>query len=502
MIFANPGSGQLHTPEGFSARGHSWEVAMSGQRFRSAGYVLLALVCAAVMSVTAMLASAYVFGVRALIAQAKLLATDEGWIMGGTVDPTPDQAYLDSVESLYLTQFSGYTFYPLTTPEQACPIVCDSSEPYLTLGQSVNQAIPILDDTIRTPLANGDNVAVLGYSQSAVVATQEMNNLLANPPGGSYEPSSLHVVLLADPNSPIGGILDRFQFPDGVGAFSLSPEPQHLPFVDVSLSMAPTPTAPFPTDIYTGEYDGWADFPEDPSNFFADLNALIGIETVHPYYPDPTPGVNLDTNNMIDLGTIGNTTFYDIPAPLPVLAFMYDGGPAGQFFYDLFDPYLSLYDDWAYGNPGDPAYGIDPSNGTPVDGTGLGDVGPWQVDATGQLMESGVAGFDPQMDPLEMLAGVEYSTVQEFVGPIDALLADAGQSPIPTSVVDTLYELSGYDFTNQLNGYLITALDDLGNSIGQSNLADTIFSGDPLISGQPLIDLVGYGFDVFNFFGA
>jgi len=101
-----------------------------------------------------------------------------------------------------------------------------------------------------------------------------------------------------------------------------------------------------------------------------------------------------------------------------------------------------------------------------------------------------------------MLAGTQYATVQEFVGPIDALLADAGQSAIPTSVVDTLDELSGYDLTNQLNSYLITGMDDLGNLVGQSDLADTIFSGDPLISGQPLIDLVGYGFDIFNFFGA
>jgi len=31
---------------------------------------------------------------------------------------------------------------------------------------------------------------------------------------------------------------------------------------------------------------------------------------------------------------------------------------------------------------------------------------------------------------------------------------------------------------------------------------DAIFSGEPLISAQPLIDLVGYGFDAFNFFGA
>ena len=220
--------------------------------------------------------------------------------------------------------------------------------------------------------------------------------------------------LLGDPNSPIGGILDRFQFPDGVGAFSLSPEPQHVPFLDIPLSLATTPTDTFTTDIYTGEYDGWADFPEDPSNIFADINALIGIETVHPYYPDPTPGVNLDTTNMIDLGTIGNTTFYDIPAPLPVLAFMYDGGPAGQFFYDLFDPYASLYGRLGLRQPGRSGrMGSTRVDGTPVDGSGIGDVGPWQVDATGQLMESGVAGFIPTMDPLEMLAGTEYATVQD-----------------------------------------------------------------------------------------
>jgi PE-PPE domain len=472
---------------------------MSGARLRSPGYVLLAIVCVAVTSI---LTSAFVFGVKAIIAEAKLLASDVGLIMGGTGNPTPDSGYLSEVEALYLTPFSNYSFEPLTTPEQFCPITCVSGEPSLTFGESVNQGVSELNSGIVQAFTGGANdVAVLGYSQSATIATVEMNDLISNTPSG-VNLSDVSFTLLGDPNSPIGGILDRFQFPDGVGAFSLSPEPQHVPFLDIPLSLATTPTDPFTTDIYTGEYDGWADFPEDPSNIFADINALIGIETVHPYYPDPTPGVNLDTTNMIDLGTIGNTTFYDIPAPLPVLAFMYDGGPAGQFFYDLFDPYASLYDDWAYGNPGDPAYGIDPSDGTPVDGSGIGDVGPWQVDATGQLMESGVAGFIPTMDPLEMLAGTEYATVQEFVGPIDALLADAGQSAIPTSVVDTLDELSGYDLTNELNSYVITGLDDLGNLVGQSDLADTIFSGDPLISGQPLIDLVGYGFDIFNFFGA
>jgi hypothetical protein len=466
---------------------------MSALRLRSPVYVLLAISCVAIMGVMSMMTSAFVFGVKAIIAEARLLA-NEGWIMSGTGVPTPDQDYLTSVEALYLTPFSSYSFEPLTTPEQFCPIVCVSGEPSLTFGESVNQGVGELNSVIVPALTGGANdVSVLGYSQSATVATVEMNDLINNTPA-NVNLSDLSFTLLGDPNSPIGGILDRFQFPDGVGQFSLSPEPQHVPFLDIPLSLATTPTDPFTTDIYTGEYDGWADFPEDPSNIFADINALIGIETVHPYYPDPTPGVNLDTTNMIDLGTIGNTTFYDIPAPLPTLAFMYDGGPAGLFFYDLFSPYATLTDDWAYGNPGDPGAGFEVNGVDPI-----GVAGPWQVDATGQLVESGVAGFIPKMDPLQMLAGMEYAGVQTFVGPIDDLLEDAGQSPLPSSFVDSL--LSGYDATNQLDASLLTTWTDLTASI-PSLSPDAILDGAPLISGQPLIDLVGYGFDIFNFFGA
>jgi hypothetical protein len=173
---------------------------------------------------------------------------------------------------------------------------------------------------------------------------------------------------------------------------------------------------------------------------------------------------------------------------------MYDGGPAGQFFYDSFSPYATLVDDWAYGNPGDPGAGM------PVDGVDpIGVAGPWQVDATGQLVASGVDGFIPKMDPLQMLAGVEYATVQTFVGPINDLLQDAGQSPLPQSFVDSL--LSGYDVTNQLDTSLLSAWTDLTASI-PSLSPDAILDGAPLISGQPLVDLVGYGFDIFNFFGA
>jgi hypothetical protein len=463
------------------------EVGMSKTWLRS-----LVIGCAAITGAMSIGLWAFPSEVKALIAEARLLA-DEGWIMSGTGVPTPDNGFLSSVESLYLSQDSGFTFNPLTTPEQFCPIICNPSEPDLGFGDSLNTGASDLNNVIVPALQGGNDVAVLGYSQSADVATVEMNDLLNNTPAG-VNLNDLSVTLLGDPQSPIGGILDRFQFPDGVGAFSLSPEPQHVPFVDIPLSLATTPTTGIATDIYTGEYDGWANFPEDPSNLFADLNALIGIGTVHPFYPDPTPGVNLDTNNIIDLGTIGNTHFFDIPAPLPTLAFMYDGGPAGRFFYDFFAPSATLSDDWAYGNPGDPGAGIEVNGVEPI-----GVAGPWTVDATGQLVASGGAGFIPAMDPLQMLAGMEYAGVQSFVGPIDDLLRDAGQAPLSQSVVDSM--LSGYDLTNQLDASLLTAWTDATASI-PSLAPDAIFSGEPLISGQPLVDLVGYGFDIFNFFGA
>jgi hypothetical protein len=463
------------------------EVGMSKTWLRS-----LVIGCAAITGAMSIGLWAFPSEVKALIAEARLLA-DEGWIMSGTGVPTPDNGFLSSVESLYLSQDSGFTFNPLTTPEQFCPIICNPSEPDLGFGDSLNTGASDLNNVIVPALQGGNDVAVLGYSQSADVATVEMNDLLNNTPAG-VNLNDLSVTLLGDPQSPIGGILDRFQFPDGVGAFSLSPEPQHVPFVDIPLSLATTPTTGIATDIYTGEYDGWANFPEDPSNLFADLNALIGIGTVHPFYPDPTPGVNLDTNNIIDLGTIGNTHFFDIPAPLPTLAFMYDGGPAGRFFYDFFAPSATLSDDWAYGNPGDPGAGIEVNGVEPI-----GVAGPWTVDATGQLVASGGAGFIPAMDPLQMLAGMEYAGVQSFVGPIDDLLRDAGQAPLSQSVVDSM--LSGYDLTNQLDTSLLTAWTDATASI-PSLAPDAIFSGEPLISAQPLVDLVGYGFDIFNFFGA
>src|SRR5699024_1709953 len=129
--------------------------------------------------------------------------------------------------------------------------------------------------------------------------------------------------------------------------------------------------------------------------------------------------------------------------------------------------------------------------------------GPWAATATGRLADSsGVAGFEAMMDPLQMLAGLQYAGVQGLVGPINDLLGFAGQAPLSDGFVDTL--LAGYHFTNEVDQFLLNTWQDLATefNVVEALGPDAVFNGAPLISAQPLLDLIGVGFSIFNFFGA
>ncbi|MGH3967830.1 MAG: hypothetical protein ACRDTV_06875, partial [Mycobacterium sp.] len=258
------------------------------------------------------------------------------------------------------------------------------------------------------------------------------------------------------------------------------------------------------------------------------------IETVHPFYPDL---VSAQVAGAISVGMIGDTNFYDIPENLPILAWMFDGGPAGQFFGDAFSPFLRLIIDWGYGNAGDPAVdgfhtiplggGDDMGgpDGSPYEAVQGVAGGPWAETPLGTLWDgssdpatatasevanSGVAGFLDKMDPLQLFAGVENAGIQTFVGPFSDILADINGgtlSPGDITIMDDLtvflQNITGYDLVNLLDQGLLTGWNDLANLAGLGSVIgpDAVLDG-PLIPGQPLIDLVGYGFDIFNFFGA
>lgn len=501
---------------------------MTAARFRPVTTVLLAIASAVVLVVAPAGVSAFV-----LATEFRLLA-DEGWIMGGTGNPGPDPVYQGEVTNLYLQPssplfdgqltFPGYNFQGLTTPEQFCPITaCPPGG--LNFGDSLNVGAADLNNAIVPQLTGGDNVTVFGYSQSGTVSTLEMNNLLANAGKAGFPTAdqlqNLHSVIIGDPNNPVSGILDRYQFPEGIGP-NFAPQPQHVPFVNIPLGIAPTPTSGIgDSAVYTGEYDGWANMPQDQTNILAMINALIGIETVHGYYPSYTPAQLADT---IDIGKVGDTNFYMIPENLPILQFMFNGGTAGQFFGDFFSPWARLFIDWGYGNAGDPAVdglfkipsapGVDGANisGSPFQAAFGVAGGPWAATPYGDLYQStldpsdvassGVAGLFEKMDPLQMLAGLDNAFIQSIIGPwVDVAAAAGPLSPGDISTIDgvisSLQAVTGYDLINELDQLMLGGLKDAG----LQGVVNTLFDG-PVIPGQGLIALVGGAFDMFNLFGA
>ncbi|HUO39796.1 MAG TPA: PE-PPE domain-containing protein, partial [Mycobacterium sp.] len=197
-----------------------------------------------------------------------------GLFIGGSGLPIPPPSYLAAV--LPWVNFNGTNIVslanalPVFTPEGAQPIY--SGIKSLPLNTSVGQGVTILENTINQqlfPTGEGvtpaPSVTVLGYSQSAIISSLVMRDLL----NGTYpftppSTSQLNFTLLGDLMAPNGGIFERF-----VGLT--------LPSLGVDFYGATPPNTPYGTSIYTLEYDGFADFPQYPINFLSDLNAFAGI---------------------------------------------------------------------------------------------------------------------------------------------------------------------------------------------------------------------------------
>ncbi|MGE5693820.1 MAG: PE-PPE domain-containing protein [Candidatus Sericytochromatia bacterium] len=205
-------------------------------------------------------------------------------------------------------------------------------------GSCVATASPYLV-TADQPVSDADlTYVVYGYSQSAAVATREKRDLIANPPT-----SDVFFVLAANPNKPNGGILERFK---GL----------YIPILGVTFNGATPTNLPNgdPTDMTTvdiaRQYDGWADFPTNPLNLLADLNAAMGIYYLHgDYYDVGTPELQ---------GQYGDTTYYMIGTPvLPLLMPLQRIPLVGNPLAVTLDPFLRVLVEAGYDrtvNPGVP----------------------------------------------------------------------------------------------------------------------------------------------------
>ncbi|OBG42637.1 hypothetical protein A5672_10955 [Mycobacterium alsense] len=233
-------------------------------------------------------------------ANAPTSAAATALIMGGTFNPGPTPGYVAAINNLFIQSnplYAGFNPFGLYTPEQVAPFFGS-----LTLDQSVFQGQMILNNAIMNN-PPGNPMLVFGYSQSAVIATLEMRALDALPPFARPSPSDLSFMLIGNGDTPNGGLFSRFNV--------------HIPILDISTAGPTPPDTPYPTTIYTLQYDGLANFPQYPLNIVADLNAIAGAVFAHPQYPFLTPdqlagAVPLATSPGYYAGG-GMTHYYMIP---------------------------------------------------------------------------------------------------------------------------------------------------------------------------------------------
>jgi hypothetical protein len=245
-------------------------------------------------------------------------------LMGGTSIPQPSQLYLDAADALYLAPRGfGGTLQSLFTPEDVSPT-------------SEARGEQILDSAILEKFDNGDLSAqnplvVFGYSQSASISSDVMRELA----GQGVPSSDVHFVLIGDPDNPAGGL--------EVVTSNLSPQ-------DLMANVA-TPNDLYPTDIYTHEFDGVADFPKYPINLLSDLNAVLGCIYEHGTYLSLTPEAISDAVQLPTTVADTMVNYYIIPSEsLPLLDPLRLIPLVGQPLYDLLEPDTRILVDLGYGS--------------------------------------------------------------------------------------------------------------------------------------------------------
>lgn len=182
----------------------------------------------------------------------------------------------------------------------AAPNTCRAVD-YLTLpGDNYNEmGADKLVETVRTLPAGTGPVILMGHSQGAQVIYSALRRWQADP-SKAPDPALVSWVSIGNPDNPIGGIRNSFG--------NAQPRPAQTPYAG--------------TEVIR-QYDGWADWPDDPTNLLSVFNALAGMATVHPNYFD------VDINNPANVrytpdrpdGKPGNVTYVWVPNPvLPMVA--------------------------------------------------------------------------------------------------------------------------------------------------------------------------------------
>lgn len=244
------------------------------------------------------------------------------------------QGYIDA-ENNPDSPYFGWDFTRVEWPAQmGLPILGEWS-----YEASQQQGAHNIDNAIAgvlPTLGPGEKAVAFGYSQSGNVMVREMRALQSQP-GGAPATEQLEFFLLANPNRPNGGILQRF------AGF-------YIPFFDIRVDGSTPTDTPYQTTDISWQYDGAADFPTYPLNLLAVLNSLIAPHGNYYIADVDGPRAFPDT-------TVGNITYITLKTPhLPLLMpLYYQGFP--EPLLDLVEPALTVMVDWGYDrsiSPGTP----------------------------------------------------------------------------------------------------------------------------------------------------
>lgn len=457
-------------------------------------------------SATVATAGAGIWGLSAMVnpTVAYADAEDIGLVLGASGVPIPGALYVAAANGQYLDNeythfYPDLTFYGATstvpsdvgfygqgvfTPEGLYPLTGagvhqlllnypTAADGFPALSSSVGQGMAILESTIAADQAAGDASTVFGYSQSSTIASYVMEQLdpSGTPQTGALDPQFL---LVADPSNPNGGALERFAGFETTSGQTVS-DPLSLPSLGFVFDNA-TPADDYVTSIYSLEYDGFTDFPRYPIDFLSDLNAFLGIATLHGLYLNGyEPGNGGPTAEEIANATLlpgsadygaGNpdslTDYYMIDETAPLVALL------PTRLQELLGPDLTYLINLGYGD-GTLGYSDTPANlATPF-------------------------GLFPDVNLSTVLSTLETDTEQGFQNLMSAT------DPYSSATVDTA--ASGQSFTELLSALETDAANpaatftDLVNAI--SSAASAAYStllpladiGNALLTSIPSYDL-------------
>ncbi len=228
------------------------------------------------------------------------LAANQALMLNGLAAGDLTQIVMSNILSGAFDNAHNYARTNVHWPAQAKPVTGPNS---LTLTESVNQGVTNLKTDMATALTQigpGETVTVVGLSAGNLVVDEYLRYLVANPATAPSK-SQLNVVIVADGNRVW---LNKNRY-DQILKYNFQAPPQ----------------TKYNTTVVTGEYDGFADFPDRPWNLVADVNALAGTIVVH--VPVMFADLSKVPSNYITTSTNslgGVTTNYLVPAAtLPIV---------------------------------------------------------------------------------------------------------------------------------------------------------------------------------------